>query len=177
MQNGMTNLELRMRLRKLMENQKKQAERIATLEALLAEKPKLATRKKPGSSELELPEEWNYPTITAEIARAVVSNNGLQAAANSLDMDKKELELLLKLSGIVHTYNEKWRVTMRRALGYIAVPEDWHERLEEILEKVRETNLKETAEWLETGRTALLGRFLWDNGYDTIGQPLKKKKC
>lgn len=181
MQNEMTNLELETALRKLLENQKKQAERIATLEALLAEKPKLATRKKPGSPipEVELPEGWKYPTITAKIAAAVASSNGIQAAADSLLITRAELDNLLKHSGILHPYSEKWSVTMKRALGYgsqeikpITVPEDWPEKLDKILAKVRQTNLKETADWIGVGGTNLLGRFLWDNGYNTHGHRL-----
>ena len=182
MQNEMTNLELETALRKLLENQKKQAERIAALEALLAEKPKLATRKKPGSPipEIELPEGWEYPTITAKIAAAVVSSNGIQAAAYSLLITKAELDTLLRRSGLLHPYGEKWSVTMKRALGYgsqeikpIPVPEEWPEKLDKILTRVRQTSLKETADWMGTGGTNLLGRFLWDNGYNTHGYKLE----
>ena len=180
----MTNLELEAALRKLLENQKKQAKEIAELKALLVEKPKLATRKKPGSPipELELPEGWEHPTITAKIAAAVASSNGIQAAADSLLITKAELDNLLKHSGIEHPYSEKWSVTIKRALGYgsseikpITVPEDWPGKLDKILARVRQTNLKETADWMGVKGTNLLGRFLWDNGYDTRGQPLEKK--
>jgi hypothetical protein len=185
MQKEMTNLELETALRKLLENQKKQAKEIAELKALFAEKPEIATRKKPGSPipEIELPEGWEYPTITAKIAAAVVSSRSLPDAAASLLITRAELDNLLLHSEIIHPYSEKWSVTMKRALGYgpqeikpIKVPEDWPGKSDKILERVRQTGLKATADWIGVGGTNLLGRFLWDNGYDTKGQPLKKKK-
>ncbi len=64
---------------------------------------------------VELPEDWPYPKLTAEICTAIINSTGIAAAAEKLDMERADLDNIVRC--LPHLYGERWSVALKRALA------------------------------------------------------------
>lgn len=159
-----------------MENLKTVVEQLqrdmAELKQILQLKPTVAGSQrgqKPSSSK-SLPEGWQYPTITEEIATAVISSNGLKAAAEKLDTNPKDLTNLLNESGVPHLYGEKWAIALKRAVAgkepidTFIYPEKWIEKKDKIKKYYNDNGMAKTRQLLTNSEMSpslsQVGRFL-----------------
>ena len=145
--------------------------KIIQLKPVQTKKPVAGSQRgqKPSASN-NLPEDWQYSTITQEVVDAVVSSTGVKSAAEKLDIPEKHLSKLLKESGVPHFYGEKWAVALKRAIsGQEAVdtftyPEKWIEKKEKIKKYYTENGITKTRQLLSDDEMspslAQAGRFL-----------------